>query len=171
MPGVLALVERDQHELGSLSCSACMLLLRVLKGGHLVALVMHPHGEYDPDPHISKRSNRDAMAFAFSTFALVIGAGPRFTVCRLPGELMQGIAQRLHTAHAPMRFGIHPALKEDRRGSSQRLQAAGILVARAIIADFGQQSRSQAFACTRQACTELVILMLQKKGVDLLVYC
>ena len=142
--GVLALVERDQHELEPLSRSACMLVLRVLKGGHLVALVMHPHGEDDPDPDISKRSNRYAMAFAFSTFALVIGAGPRFTVCRLPGALLQGIAQRLHTAHAPMRFGIHPALKEDRRGSPQRLQEAFILVARTIIADFGQQSRSQA---------------------------
>ena len=167
--GVLALVERDQHELEPLSCSACMLLLRMLKGGHLVALVMHPHGEDDPDPDVSKRSNRYAMAFAFSTLALVIGTGPCFTVCRLPGKLMQGIAQRFDTAHAPMRFGIHPALKEDRRCSSQPLQTASILIACAIIADFCQQSRGQAFACTRQAREELVILMSQKKGVDLLV--
>ena len=113
MEGFWLLLSVIGTELEPLSRSACMLVLRVLKGGHLVALVMHPHGEDDPDPDISKRSNRYAMAFAFSTFALVIGAGPRFTVCRLPGALLQGIAQRLHTAHAPMRFGIHPALKED----------------------------------------------------------
>src|SRR5258708_10730414 len=43
--GVLALVERDQHELGPLSHSACMLLLCLLKGGRLIALVMQPHGK------------------------------------------------------------------------------------------------------------------------------
>ena len=165
----MALVERDQHELEALSRSACMLLLRVLKGGHLVALVMQPHGEDDPDPYIGKRSHRHRMALAFSSFALIIVSGPRFTACRLPGKLVQGIAQRFNTRHAAMRFGVHPALKEDRRGSSQRLQTASISVARAIIADFCQQSRSQAFACTRQARKELVILMSQKKGADLLV--
>ena len=165
----MALVERDQHELEPLSRSACMLLLCVLKGGRLIAVVMGPHGKDDPDPHIGKRSHRDRMAFAFSSLALVIVAGPRFTVCRLPGKLMQGIAQRFDTAHAPMRFGVHPALKQHGRGSSQRLQTAGILVARAIIADFGQQSRGQAFACTRQARKELMVLMGQKKGANLLV--
>ena len=167
--GVLALVERDQHELGPLSRSACVLLLCVLKGGRLIAAATGPYGKDDSDPHVGQCSNRDAMAFAFSTFALVIVSGPCFTVCRLPGELMQGIAQWFDTAHAPMRFGIHPTLKEHGRGSSQGLQTAGILVARAIIADFRQQSRGQAFACTRQARKELMVLMRQKKGANLLV--
>ena len=167
--GFLARVERDQHELEHLSRSACMLLLCVLKDGCLIAAVMGPHGKDDPDPHIGKGSDRYGMAFAFSSFALVIVSGPRFTVCGLPGKLMQGIAQRFDTAHAPMRFGVHPALKQHGRGSSQRLQTAGILVARAIIADFGQQSRGQAFACTRQARKDLMVLMGQKKGANLLV--
>ena len=161
--GFLALVERDQHELEPLSRSASMLVLCVLKGGRLIALVMQPHGKDDPDPHIGKRAHGDRVAFAFGSLALVIGFGPRFTVCRLPGKLVQGIAQRFDTAHAPMRFGIHPALKQHGRGSSQCLQTAGILVACAIVADFGQQSRGQAFACTRQARKELVILMRQKR--------
>ena len=75
--GVLALVERDQHELEPLSRSACMLLLCVLKGGRLIALVMQPHGKDDPDPHIGKCSHGHRMAFAFSSFALVIVSGPR----------------------------------------------------------------------------------------------
>src|SRR6266581_54699 len=124
--GVLALVEREQHELGPLSRSACMLLLCVLKGGRLIALVMQPHGKDDPDPHVGKRSHGDRMAFAFSSFALIILHGPRFTLGRLPGKLMQSIAQRFNTAHPPMRFGIHPALEQHGRGSTQRLQTAGI---------------------------------------------
>ena len=167
--GVLALVERDQHELEPLSRSACMLLLCVLKGGRLIAVVMQPHGKDDPDPHIGKRSHGDRMTFAFSSLALVIVPGPRFTVCRLPGKLVQGIAQRFDTRHAAMRFGVHPTLKQHGRGSSQRLQTAGILIARAIIADFGQQSRGQAFACTRQARKDLMVLMRQKKGANLLI--
>ena len=68
-----------------------------------------------------------------------------------------------------MRFGVHPALKQHGRGSSQCLQTACILVARAIITDFRQQSWSQAFACTRQARKDLMVLMGQKKGANLLV--
>jgi len=167
--GVLALVERDQHELGPLSRSACVLLLCVLKGGRLIAAATGPYGKDDPDPHIGQGSDRHAMAFAFGSLALVIGFGPRFTVCRLPGKLVQGIAQRFNTRHPAMRFGVHPTLKQHGRGSSQRLQTAGILVACAIIADFCQQSRGQAFACTRQAHKEFMVLMGQKKGANLLV--
>ena len=167
--GFLALIERDQHELEPLRRSANMLVLRVLKGGRLIALVMQPHGKDDPDPHIGKRAHGDRVAFAFGSLALVIGFGPRFTVYRLPGKLVQGIAQRFDTAHAPMRFGVHPALKQHGRGSSHCLQTAGILGACAIIADFGKPPRGQAFACTRQARKELVILMRQKKGANLLI--
>ena len=117
-----------------------MLVLCVLKGGRLIAAATGPYGKDDPDPHIGKRPHGNRMAFAFGSLALVIGLGPRFTVCRLPGKLVQGIAQRFDTRHPAMRFGVHPTLKQYGRGSSQRLQTAGILVACAIIADFGQQS-------------------------------
>src|SRR5260370_13772514 len=167
--GVLALVERDQRELGPLSRWACMLLLCVLKGGRLIALVMQPHGKDDPDPHIGKRANGERMAFAVCSFALIIVSGPRFALRGLPGKLVQGIAQRFDTRHPAMRFGVHPALKQHGRGSSQCLQTACILVALAIIADFGQQARGQAFACTRQARKDLMVLMSQKKGANLLI--
>lgn len=109
--GFLALVERDQHELEPLSRSVSMLVLCVLKGGRLIALVMQPHGKDDPDPHISKRTHGDRMTFAFSSFALIILPGPCFTACRLPGKLVQGIAQRFNTRHPAMRFGVHPTLR------------------------------------------------------------
>jgi hypothetical protein len=146
-----------------------MLLLRLLKGGQLRAVVMHPHGEDDPDPHIGKRSYRHRMAFAFRSFALRILPGPGFTLGRLPGEVMQGLAQRFTTRHSAMRLGIHPALQEHGRGSAQRLQEAFIEVSLALIADLGKPPRGQALACTRQACKELMVLMGQKKGVNLLV--
>src|SRR6266852_3382230 len=167
--GVLALVERDQHELGPLSHSACMLLLCLHKGGRLIALVMQPHGKDDPDPHVGKRTHGDRMAFAFRPFALVVLPGPRFTLGRLPGKLLQRIAQRFDAAQPSMGFAIHATLKQHGRGSSQSLQTAGILIALAIITDFRQQSRSQPFACTRQALKDLMVLMGQKKGGNLLI--
>jgi len=167
--GILALVERDQCELGRLSRWACMLLLCVLKGGRLRALVMQPHGKNDPDPHVGKRSDRYGMAVAFSALALVILHGPRLALRGLPGKLVQRIAQRFDAAQTAMRLGVHPALKQHRRGSSQRLQEAFILVTRAIIPDFRKPPRSQPFACTRQARKDLMVLMGQKKGGNLLV--
>ncbi len=117
---------------------------------------------HDPGPHIGKRSYRYGMAFAFSALALVVVPGPRFTLCGLPGKLLQGIAQRFDAPQSAMRFGVHPALKQHRRGSSQSLQTTCILVAFAIITDFRQQPWSQALACTRQALKDGVILMGQK---------
>src|SRR2546428_2093801 len=167
--GFLAHVERDQHDLELLRGFACMLPLRLLKGGALIALVMDPHGEDDPDPHVGQRTYRHGVAFAFCAFALIIVSGPRFTLRRLPRELMQSIAQGFDTSQPSMGFGVHPALIEHRRGSPQRLHTAGILVALAIITNLGQQSRSQALACTGQTRKDLMVLMGQKKGLNLLV--
>ena len=144
--GVLALVERDQHELGPLSRWACMLLLCGLKGDRLIAAVMDPHGKDDPDPDIGQCSHGYRMTFAFSALALVILHGPRLALGGLPGKLVQRIAQRFDAAQTAMRLGVHPALKQHRGGSSQRLQTAGILIALAIITDFRQQSRGPRIA-------------------------
>jgi hypothetical protein len=102
--GFLACLERMHRQQKPLSRSACMLLLCLLKGGRLRALVMHPDGKDDPDPHIGQRSDSYRMAFAFRSLALVIISGPRFTLCGLPGKLLQGIAQRFDAAQAPMRL-------------------------------------------------------------------
>ncbi len=59
-----------------LSNFACMLLLGLLKGGRLIALVMQPHGEDDPNPHVGKRTHSYRMAFAFSSFAFIDTAWP-----------------------------------------------------------------------------------------------
>src|SRR5712692_1086694 len=91
----------------ALGSSAGMLVLCPLKGGCLIALVMHPHGKDDPDPDIGKCSHGHGMAFAFRSFALVIVSGPRFTLRRLPGKVLQSIAQGFDAAQATIRFGIH----------------------------------------------------------------
>ncbi len=156
--GFLALVEPHQHELGPLGCSPCMMLLCLLKGGGLIAVAMQPHGKDDPGPHIGQRSYSHRMAFAFYSFAMILVPGPRFTLRGLPGELMQGIAQGFDTPQTSMGFGVHSALIQHRRGSSQRLQTAGILVALAIIPDFCQQSWSQALACRCGCCKRSAIL-------------
>ena len=167
--GFLACLQRMQRHHKPLSRSARMLPLSLLQGGPLIALMMEPHGENDPDPHIGKRSDSHRMAFALCSLAEVLVSGPRFTLCALPSELMQSIPQGFDTAQATMRFGVGPALKQDGRGSTQSLQEAFILVAASIIADFGKPPRGQPLAGTRQARKERLVLMGQKKRVNLLV--
>jgi hypothetical protein len=167
--GFLACLEWMQCHQKPLSRSARMLPLSLLKGGRLIALMMDPHGENDPDPYIGKRSDSHRMAFTLCSLALVIVSGPRFTLRGLPSELMQSIAQGFDTRYPTMRFGVCPALKQHGRGSSQSLQEAFILVAASIIADFGKPPRGQTLAGTRQALKDRMVLMGQKKGVTLLV--
>jgi hypothetical protein len=81
------------------------------------------------------------MAFPFLALALILLQGPWFAERRLPGELLQSIAQRFDAGIAPMRFGIGATLKQDGRGSGQGLQTSGMVVACAIIPDFCQQAR------------------------------
>jgi hypothetical protein len=167
--GGLARLERDQHQLGQLSRSAWMLLLGLQVDSRLIRAMMKPDRKQDSDPHVGKGANRDGMTLAFSSLALVVVPGPRLALGRLPGKLLQRITQGFDTAQTSMRLGVHPALIEDGRGSPQRLQAAGIAVAASIIPDLGQQSRGQALAGTWQALKDRMVLVGQKKGVNLLV--
>ena len=167
--GFLAHVAYDQHDLELLGGSASMLLLRLLKGHGFITGPLDPHGKDDPHPHVSQRTDRNGVAFAFCAFAVILVSGPWFTLRRLPSELMQGMTQGFDTAQPSMGFGVDPALIQHGRGSTQRLQEAFILVALAIIPDFWKPSRSQALACTWQALKDLMVLMGQKKGGNLLV--
>jgi hypothetical protein len=160
---------RETHGDAALRRWARMLLLCQLKRRRFIAAVVGPHREDDPDPNVGKRSHNHGMAFAFSSFALVIGSGPRFALRTLPGELLQGVAQGFDTPQAAMRFGIRPALKQDGRGATQRLQTAGIQVAAPVITNLCQQSRGQMVGAARQAGKDLVVRMGQKKGADLLI--
>jgi hypothetical protein len=92
----------------TLGSSASMLLLCVFKGGPLIALVLRPHGEDDPDPNIGKGSYGDTVALLFGSFALIVRVGPRFTLGGLLGELMQGIAQgfAIPTSYGGARYSL-----------------------------------------------------------------
>ena len=82
---------------------------------------------------------------------------------------MQGVAQRFDATQPAMSFGIHATVIEDRRGSSQCLQAVGIEVSLTIIPNLRKPPGSQVLPRTRQTFKEGVILMGQKKGADLFV--
>src|SRR3989442_8167366 len=152
-----------------LSSSTRMLLLCSLKDGALIAAVIHPHGEDDPDLQVRQRPNSYRVALALRSFALIVVSRPCLTLGALPGELVQSIAQGFDAPQAAMRFGVRPALKQHGRGPTQSLQTAGVPVAASIFTDFCQQSRSQTLACPRQTLKNLMVLMAQKKGVNLLV--
>src|SRR5712692_1761676 len=132
------LVQRNVELSGSMRG---MELLRLFKDGRLILLSLEPQREENSHPDIRKSAYRDTVPFSFLAFALIVGHGPRFHLGTLPCELMQCVAQRLDTGIAPMRFGIVATLVGHRCGAGQGLQAGCILVARAIISDFSQQSR------------------------------
>jgi hypothetical protein len=154
---------------GALGSSASMQMACTFKSCRFIAAVVGPQSEDDPDPDVGKRSHGHCVAFAFSSLARVLVSSPRFTLRGLPGKLVQSIPQRFDTRHPTMRFGVRPALKQDGRGATQRLQTAGISIAAPVITDFCQQSRSQTLACARQALKDLMVRMGQKKGLNLLV--
>ncbi len=162
--GFLARFEPTSLNQRLLGRSAGVLLLSQLKSRRLITLSMGPHGKDDPDPHIGKRPYGNGVAFALRSFALIVVLGPGFTLGSLPRKVMQGVAQRFNAAQAAMRFGIHATLIEDRRGSSQGLQTACILVTLAIISNLSQQPWSQVLPSTRQTLKESMIFMGQKKG-------
>src|SRR5215469_9612248 len=110
-----------------------------LKSRRSIGFVELEHGENDPHPNVREGTDGDTMAFPLAAFALIIGLGPRFLLRALPGEGMQGIAQRFDASQATMRLGVGPALKQDRRGASQRLQAGSTRIAAGIVANFGKQ--------------------------------
>jgi len=71
-----------------------MLQLCLLKRLGVMAGPTLPHLIDNPHPDVDQGSNRYAMGLALRTFALIIGQCPCLFPGRLPGKLMQSIAQR-----------------------------------------------------------------------------
>ena len=116
---------------------------------------------------IGQRPHGDRVGLAFLPLALIVGHRPRLEAGTLPGKLVEGVAQHLITSVAPVRSGKITTLKGDRRGPRQRLHTARILIPRAVIAPFGQQTGGQAFPRSRQTHEQVGIRMRQKKALDL----
>src|SRR5260370_41810012 len=134
-----------------------------------MAVFVPPRAIDEAHPDVGGGADRHTVGLALRAFALVIGQRPGFLLRRLPGKLLQGVAQGLQARKAFVRFGVIAALEGYWRGSGQGLDARGISIAGAIIAPFGQQTWGQALARTRQRPPQLLIVMAQKKGADGLV--
>ena len=142
-----------------------MSLPGLLKGRSLIWLLRLPDGieRENARPSICQGSDRDGMALALGSFALIILLGPGFLKSTLPSKLLQGAAPGLDAAQASMRFLVRPALEEDGRGAGESLQAAGAVVAIPIITQFSQQARRETFASSRQGLEQLAVGMHQKR--------
>jgi hypothetical protein len=140
----------------------CVSLLRRFKGRGLIAGVTHPHAIDDAHPHVGQGANRHTVCFAFSTLALVIGQRPGFVQRRLPGELVQGVAQRFQARKAFVRLGVIAAFKRHRSRPGKLLNTAGIGVAPSVITPFGEQTGGQALAYPRQRTPHRLVVMGQK---------
>ncbi len=141
----------------------------LLKGRGLIRLLRLPDSVENTRPNIGQGSDRDGMAFALGSFALVILPGPGFLESTRPAKLVQGIAPGLDAAQPSMSFLVCPALKEDRRGASEGLQTARALITVPIIPKFSQQARSETYSSSRQGLEEFEVLMDQKKALNHLV--
>jgi len=141
----------------------------LLKDRGLIGLLLLPERVKNARPDIGQGSDRDAMAFALGSFALIILPGPGFLKGTRPAKLVQGIAPGLDAAQTPMSFLVRPALKENRRGASEGLQAACALIAAAVIAHLRKPPRSETRACSGQSLEEFEVFMDQKKTLDFLV--
>ncbi len=142
---------------------------RRLKGRGVVAGLGQPHAIDDAHPDVGQGADRHTVGLALRAFAPIIVQRPGFLSRRLPGKLVQGVAQGLHAGEACVGFGVLAAFIGHRCRPSQSLDSVSIGIAAAIIAPFCQQTRSQAFARTRQRTPQLLIRMTQKKGADGLV--
>jgi len=158
--------QRDQRRLGSW---ACMLLLCLLKHGCLIAGFTHPHAIDNTRPDIGQGSDSHTVGFALRAFPLVIGECPAFLQRRLPGELVQGVAQWLQAHKCFACFGVIATLERHRSSPGQGLDAVGIGVTWPVIPPFSQQTWSQAQASTGKRTSYLLVRMSQKKGADLLI--
>src|SRR6266516_8075463 len=128
--GFLAQESRMQHDPRRLSRAACMLLLCQLKERRLIAGPTLPHGKDDAHPHVCQGADCHAMGLALSSFALIIGSCPAFLSRRLPGKLVENVAQRLQASETFVRFGEIATLERHRSGSCQGLHGTGIGVSR-----------------------------------------
>jgi len=146
-----------------------MSQLRRFKRRGLIAGLVLPHAIDDSHPDVGQGSDSHTVRFALSTLALIIGKRPGLFPRRLPGELVQGVAQGLHAREAFVRFGVIATLERHGSRPGQSLDTGGIGVAAAIIAPFCQQTRGQTLAGTRQRTPHLLVLMGQKKGADRLI--
>ena len=144
-------------------------LLGGQEGCRVVGLALAPHGVDEADPLVGQRPHGHGVTLALPPLALVVGQRPRLFLGALPGELLQGVAQRLVTGVAPMRFSEVAALKGHRRGASQGLDAGRAGVAPPLIAPFRQQSRRQPLSGPREAREGPAIGMQPKKARDLVI--
>ena len=152
--------------------SGSALVVRQLgrfKDGRLIAPMARPDSIDNAHPAVGEGAHRHAVALAFRPLALVVAQRPTLTLNGLPGELMQRIAQGLQAGVALVGFGIVATSKGDGHRSRQGLHTGTGGIAAPIIAPFGQEPWSQAFARTRQPTKEMAIRVRQKKAADLLV--
>src|SRR5215469_13149831 len=146
-----------------------MSLPGLLKGRGLIPFLRLPNSIENARPDIGQGTDGDGMTLALGPLALVKLLRPRFLERALPSELLQDIAPGLDTRHPAMGLLVRPALEENRRCASQRLQTTGISISAAVIAHFGQQSRSKTCTSSWQSLEEFAVGMDQKKALNLLV--
>lgn len=123
--GFLARETRMLREKPELGRSTCMLKLCLLKDSGLVAGSAHPHAINDADPDVCQGSNGHTVGLALSAFALVVGSRPGFLQCRLPGKLVQMVAQWLQAGKAFVGFSIIPTLERNWSSACQFLHTDG----------------------------------------------
>src|SRR5437667_240325 len=129
------------------SGSLRVLWSRLFKECGLIAGLVQPHPIHAADPDVGPGPNGHTVTFPLGPFALIIVARPGFLLGRLPGELVQDVAQGLQTRQAFVGFGEVATLERHGSCPSQGLNTVGISIAGAIIAPCCQEANGDS-CCT-----------------------
>ena len=109
----------------------------------------------DANPFEGQGAEDDVVAFAFGFHVLVIRFGPCGVDDSLASPLDKGLAQEARGMPAPMDPSLAAALLDDRGESAILLQAPGVRVERAVLAESDQQPGLERLAGARQFPEEI----------------
>lgn len=112
-------VERGDFDSGGVLPGRMRKPRRFKRRGLIAGLVL-PHPIDDSHPDVGQGSDRHTVGLALCAFPLIIGQRPSLFQGGLPGELVQGIAQRLQAGEAFVGLGKIAALERHRPRIAQR---------------------------------------------------
>src|SRR5260221_4087235 len=134
-----------------------------------IGALCEPHRVDDAHPAIGQGPYRHAVTLALLALALVVRLRPRFLEGRLPGKLIQHIAEGLDAGIAPMGLGVVPARIGHRRGTRQRLHTGRAPIPLPVVAPSCQEPGRETRAGSPETQKDRAVRMAQKKVGDLLI--
>src|ERR1044071_7151021 len=115
------------------------------------------HFPEDFQPALTQAAQRAGMRLAFFAMGFVIGVRPRAAMPAVVDPQMHGGAEGVIAGVSDLLITDFSGLDRDRRRAGKSLHGLGVAEARAVVAELGEQARSELRAGARQGAEEIVI--------------